>query len=232
MDVWTTGGPAGKLETGELTWAAAWAQTVALDYTKYFGAYVNSVHPWGDNYILHRGFIAFDTSVIPTASVLNSAVLRFTSGYKVLDKTDSMSFTLLSSEPLDNPLYPGISPLAMTDFNRVLYTETVVGHDFTGLVWDGTQYVLDVVVSADAFVFSTYPELAYILKGVGAVTKFCLMCDYDTNNVAPGSVGANRVYGMQAYGAVEDAAIKLVVDYTEVSEQVVRTDQVSGVNLG
>ena len=178
----------------------------------------------GDKYWFYRGFVQFDTSSIPSGALLGSAALRFPSGLQVLNsKENSMSFALLSGMPT----YPS-NPMVYADFALSKYPNFVLWHDFTGLVWDGSDYTYDTASSIDVFRFSTATELAFIQKGAGAVTKFCLVTEYDYNNSPPGASGLTQHY-FKSHQFIDSNAVQLVVDYV-LSAQEVRTDRASGVS--
>jgi hypothetical protein len=178
----------------------------------------------GDKYWFHRGVVQFDTSSIPSGALLGSAVFRFPDGLYVWNAAkNSMAFALLSGMPT----YPS-NPVVYADFALAKYPNLVLWHDFTGLVWNGSAYVYDTASSIDVFRFSTAAELAYIQKGAGAVTKFCLVTEYDYNNSPPGASGLTQHF-FKSHQFINSNAVQLVIDYV-LSPQVVRTDKPSSIS--
>jgi len=136
-----------------------------------------------------------------------------------------MSFVLLSGMPT----YPS-NPVVYADFALSKYPDTVLRYSFTGMVWDSGNgwYEYDTSSSADAFYLTTTAQLAYIQKGAGAVTKFCLVTAYDADNTPPGGAVTNQHY-FKSKGLINNDGVQLVVDYV-LSPQVVRTDKPSSIS--
>lgn len=194
-----------SLAKNATAWSTAWAATEAGLLADQFIRC--EIYKYSGGLWLYRGFVVFDTSIIPSDAVISSAYLYSYLSSSSLIKNDWGSYVTLVIQD-GSQVYPSL-PIVATDFNKELYSvecgSVNVATTFTTPGW--------VPITLNA------AGIARIGKGAGAYTRFAVRFREDIDNSEPSGTGSMYFKASNTEGYRD----KLVITYTSADTLVVVT---------